>query len=185
MPGWECGCAGAGLRLAAGAAEPIALCEHSARPREPPPCPTLPPFAHPALQEWDRKWKNKRLRLKHPDTGKELEVRVSARSSLGTGEEEGGGRLACLPASLPQATSPPPRTHAAMLPDPTLSLSLSAPHPQVVDTCDDDDCDGCCTANAAGAGGLLIDLEWNTAERFWGKGDVRGVSKLEFQVLED
>ena len=60
-------------------------------------------------------------------------------------------------------------------------------HPltQVVDTCDDDDCDGCCTANARRGGGLLVDLEWNTARRFWGKGGVRDVSQLEVQVLKD
>jgi hypothetical protein len=38
-----------------------------------------------------------------------------------------------------------------------------------LDTCSDGDCSGCCTKNAKKGGGTLIDMEINTALRFWGK----------------
>ncbi|KAI7836018.1 hypothetical protein COHA_010102 [Chlorella ohadii] len=55
----------------------------------------------------------------------------------------------------------------------------------VVDTCDDEDCEGCCTENARKNGGLLIDLEINTARRFWGDKKVRGLAGIQFQILDD
>ncbi|PRW20305.1 hypothetical protein C2E21_9138 [Chlorella sorokiniana] len=55
----------------------------------------------------------------------------------------------------------------------------------VVDTCDDEDCEGCCTENARKNGGLLIDMEINTARRFWGAKKVRGLAGIQFQILED
>lgn len=42
-----------------------------------------------------------------------------------------------------------------------------------------------CTENASRGGGMLLDLEINTARRFWGKSKVRDVSKIEFEVLAD
>ncbi|KAL4420742.1 hypothetical protein ABPG75_010398 [Micractinium tetrahymenae] len=77
---------------------------------------------------WDRKWKNKTLRIRNPDTGKTLDVKV-------------------------------------------------------LDTCDDADCDGCCTQNANKNGGHLVDLEYYTAQRFWGS-HIRGMAAIEFQVLD-
>jgi hypothetical protein len=41
---------------------------------------------------------------------------------------------------------------------------------KVLDTCADSDCSGCCTRNANQGGGMLIDLEVNTAKRFFGSG---------------
>ncbi|KAI7837505.1 hypothetical protein COHA_008641 [Chlorella ohadii] len=52
----------------------------------------------------------------------------------------------------------------------------------VLDTCSDDDCDGCCTSNALKNGGYLIDLEAATAERFW-EGDVHGLAAIQRQVV--
>lgn len=95
------------------------------------PCapPARPP--HPTPQEWDRKWKGKTLRLRNPDTGATLDVKV-------------------------------------------------------LDTCDDADCDGCCTHNANKNGGHLVDLEYYTAKRFWGSSqaatDNPGV--VEYQLLD-
>lgn len=37
------------------------------------------------------------------------------------------------------------------------------------DTCGDWDCNGCCTEMANKNGGVLIDMEYNTAQRFYGK----------------
>ncbi|KAL4451342.1 hypothetical protein ABPG77_009414 [Micractinium sp. CCAP 211/92] len=78
-------------------------------------------------KEWDRKWKNKTLRLRNPDTGATLDVKV-------------------------------------------------------LDTCDDADCDGCCTHNANKNGGHLVDLEYYTAKRFWGS-HIRGMAAIQYQVL--
>ncbi|KAL4420741.1 hypothetical protein ABPG75_010397 [Micractinium tetrahymenae] len=81
-------------------------------------------------KEWDRKWKNKTLRIRNPDTGKTLDVKV-------------------------------------------------------LDTCDDADCDGCCTQNANKNGGHLVDLEYYTAQRFWGEGHaVDNSSVIEWQLLD-
>jgi hypothetical protein len=41
---------------------------------------------------------------------------------------------------------------------------------KVVDTCGDSDCKGCCTRNANAGGGMLIDFEKFTAQRFFGSG---------------
>lgn len=49
---------------------------------------------------------------------------------------------------------------------------------EVLDACDDADCDGCCTRNL-GDEDFLIDIEWYTMERF---GAGRGV--VEFQIVE-
>lgn len=78
-------------------------------------------------KNWDKKWKNKKLRIRNPKNGKTLDVTV-------------------------------------------------------VDTCDDDDCKGCCSKNAQKNGGYLIDLEKNTAKRFYG-GKVEDMSAIEWQVL--
>ena len=78
-------------------------------------------------KEWDSKWKNKRLRIRNPATGKVLEVTA-------------------------------------------------------VDTCDDKDCGGCCTRNANRNGGTLIDLEANTALRFY-DGKVQDLQTIEYQVI--
>lgn len=78
-------------------------------------------------KEWDKKWKNKRLRIKNPKTGKTLDVTV-------------------------------------------------------VDTCDDGDCSGCCSKNANKNGGFLIDLEKNTAKRFYGN-KVEGLTAIEWQEI--
>lgn len=77
-------------------------------------------------REWERKWKNRRLRLRNPDTGKVMEVTV-------------------------------------------------------VDTCDDKDCKGCCSRNARRNGGTLIDLERNTAMRFY-SGKVQDVARIQWQL---
>jgi hypothetical protein len=42
----------------------------------------------------------------------------------------------------------------------------------VGDTCGDDDCDGCCTRGAKGAGGFLIDMEVQTLARYYPDTDV-------------
>jgi hypothetical protein len=62
---------------------------------------------------WNQNAKNKKLFIRNPATGKELEV-------------------------------------------------------EALDTCNDADCGGCCTKNAKLNGGTLIDIEHNTALRFWG-----------------
>ncbi|KAL4451343.1 hypothetical protein ABPG77_009415 [Micractinium sp. CCAP 211/92] len=82
-------------------------------------------------KEWDRKWKNKTLRLRNPDTGATLDVKV-------------------------------------------------------LDTCDDADCDGCCTHNANKNGGHLVDLEYYTAKRFWGSSNaaIDNPGVVEFQLLD-
>ncbi|PSC70684.1 hypothetical protein C2E20_5787 [Micractinium conductrix] len=51
----------------------------------------------------------------------------------------------------------------------------------IYDTCDDADCDGCCTRNANQHGGQLVDLEHHTARRFWG-GDVPDVARIQWQL---
>ncbi|PRW57035.1 hypothetical protein C2E21_4319 [Chlorella sorokiniana] len=53
---------------------------------------------------------------------------------------------------------------------------------KVLDTCADDDCEGCCTSNARKNGGFLIDLEATTAERFW-EGEVQGLAAIQWQVV--
>lgn len=78
-------------------------------------------------KEWAKRWKNKKLRLRNPKTGKTLDVTV-------------------------------------------------------VDTCDDKDCSGCCSKNANKNGGFLIDLERNTAERFYG-GKVEDLTSIEWQEI--
>lgn len=78
-------------------------------------------------KNWDRKWKNKKLRIRNPKTGKTLDVTV-------------------------------------------------------VDTCDDGDCSGCCSKNAKKNGGYLVDLEKNTAKRFYG-GKVQDMASIEWQLL--
>ena len=55
--------------------------------------------------------------------------------------------------------------------------------PQVLDTCADSDCGGCCTANARRSGGTLLDLEFNTAKRFWGEGGVQDLASIDWQVV--
>ena len=78
-------------------------------------------------KEWAAKWKNKRLRIRNPKTGKVMEVTA-------------------------------------------------------LDTCDDNDCGGCCTENANKNGGTLIDLERNTALRFY-DGKVEDLAKIEWQMV--
>ena len=39
---------------------------------------------------------------------------------------------------------------------------------EVLDTCGNHDCNNCCSKNSKKGGGYLLDLEGNTAERFWG-----------------
>lgn len=56
-----------------------------------------------------------------------------------------------------------------------------------LDTCSDSDCRGCCTKNANTGGGTLIDLEINTAMRFWDKTrprDVPGLEKIQWRIVE-
>ena len=43
----------------------------------------------------------------------------------------------------------------------------------VLDTCADSDCDGCCTENA-GESGYLIDMEYWTVRRYYGDGNAYG-----------
>ena len=145
---------------------------HDCRPSSPhcplPPSPAPP--ACPRAQEWARKWSGKTVRIRHPNSGKTMDVKVQ------------GSRGRCLlrqpcPALLPRPAALP---QAHLLPCPRPAPS---PAPQIVDTCDDNDCDGCCTANANRHGGTLLDLEINTAERFWGSGGVRDVSALEWKVV--
>lgn len=78
-------------------------------------------------KEWDKKWKNKKLRIRNPKTGKTMDVTV-------------------------------------------------------VDTCDDGDCSGCCSKNANKNGGHLVDLEKNTAKRFY-DGKVQDMASIEWQVI--
>lgn len=108
-------------------------------------------------QEWDKKWRGKDLRLRHPDSGETMDVKARAAAC--------SARLlaCCLRARWP----PCPRMLLSLTHPP--ETALPPPPPQVVDTCDDNDCSGCCTANAKRNGGTLIDLEINTARRFWGK----------------
>lgn len=51
----------------------------------------------------------------------------------------------------------------------------------VVDTCDDGDCGGCCSRNAKAGGGYLVDLEENTARRFYG-GKAVGMQQIEWRL---
>jgi len=53
----------------------------------------------------------------------------------------------------------------------------------VVDRCGDGDCGGCCTKNAKKNGGSLVDLEWNTAQRFWGSSNFDGEAAVEWKCL--
>lgn len=78
-------------------------------------------------KEWKKKWKNKKLSIRNPKTGKELDVTV-------------------------------------------------------VDTCDDDDCNGCCSKNANKNGGFLIDLEKNTARRFF-DGKIQDFGAIEWRTI--
>ena len=52
----------------------------------------------------------------------------------------------------------------------------------VADTCADSDCSGCCSRNAWRGGGTLIDLEFNTARRFWGSNEPPGLMTIEWQL---
>jgi hypothetical protein len=55
-----------------------------------------------------------------------------------------------------------------------------------LDTCNDSDCNGCCTSNASKGGGTLIDLEINTAMRFWDKTneeDVPGFKTIQWRIV--
>ena len=78
-------------------------------------------------KEWEKKWKNKKLRIRNPRTGKEMDVTV-------------------------------------------------------VDTCDNDDCNGCCSKNANINGGFLVDLEKNTAKRFY-DGKVEDLTAIQWRVI--
>lgn len=78
-------------------------------------------------KEWDKKWKNKKIRIRNPKNGKTMDVLV-------------------------------------------------------VDTCDDGDCSGCCSKNASKNGGYLIDLESNTAKRFY-DGKVEDMAGIEWQPI--
>jgi hypothetical protein len=54
----------------------------------------------------------------------------------------------------------------------------------VLDTCANSDCDGCCSRNAKKGGGTLIDLEYNTAKRFWAPGPVEGLKEIQWKCLD-
>lgn len=115
-------------------------------------------------QEWESKWNGKQLRLKNPDSGETLEVTVRAPSG-------------CAPRRCRH-----PVAVAALSPAGCCGAATRLPpaRPQVIDTCDDSDCGGCCTRNASLHGGMLIDLEWHTAKRFvslalWGPGARAGL----------
>jgi hypothetical protein len=59
----------------------------------------------------------------------------------------------------------------------------------VLDTCKDSDCmdskgKGCCTTNAKAGGGTLVDLEFNTANRFWGAGAIPGMKTIQWRLVE-
>ena len=77
--------------------------------------------------EWGSKWKNKKVEVRNPSTGKTMVVTV-------------------------------------------------------VDTCDDGDCSGCCTANANKNGGNLLDLESHTARRFYG-GTPVDLQRVEWRLV--
>lgn len=62
-----------------------------------------------------------------------------------------------------------------------LPLLLLPTREQVLDTCSDSDCGGCCTRNARHHGGVLIDLEYHTARRFWGEG-VHRMGEVQWQL---
>ncbi len=55
---------------------------------------------------------------------------------------------------------------------------------QVLDTCGDSDCHGCCTENARKGGGVLLDLESYTAACLYGDGEVEanGSQAIEWQL---
>lgn len=78
-------------------------------------------------KEWAKKWKNKKIRIRNPKNGNEMDALI-------------------------------------------------------VDTCDDGDCNGCCSKNANKNGGYLVDLESNTAKRFYG-GKVEDIGGIEWQVI--
>ena len=80
-------------------------------------------------KDWAKKWKLKKIMLRNPRTGKEMEATI-------------------------------------------------------VDTCDDSDCPktSCCSTNANKNGGTLVDLEYNTAKRFYG-GKLPGLEPIEWRVL--
>lgn len=52
----------------------------------------------------------------------------------------------------------------------------------ILDTCDDGDCNGCCSTNANRNGGYLVDLEINTAKRFY-DGKLVGLGPIEWQIV--
>ncbi len=54
----------------------------------------------------------------------------------------------------------------------------------VLDTCKDSDCKGCCTQNANTGGGTLVDLEINTATRFWGPGAIPGLKTIQWRLVK-
>lgn len=78
-------------------------------------------------KEWNKKWSNKKIRVRNTKTGKVLEA-------------------------------------------------------VILDTCDDGDCNGCCSKNAKKNGGYLVDFERNTAKRFY-DGDVQDMSTVEWQLV--
>lgn len=98
----------------------------------------LPTFA---VQEWQKKWNGKRLRLKHPDTGDTMDVTVrggsgtSQCSCLKLHSRTAGWIQRAKPRGGSTTSDHPP-------PHPRTLASLAM---QVVDTCDDDDCEvRCC-----------------------------------------
>jgi hypothetical protein len=51
---------------------------------------------------------------------------------------------------------------------------------EALDTCGDNDCNGCCSKNASKGGGVLIDFESHTAQRFWGGKPRNGVIEWQY-----
>lgn len=148
-------------------------------------------------QEWSKRWRGKTLRIKNPKTGNTLEVQASRRWG---GDE--GGTPPSMQLSVHQrapmcaSTRTNSALQCALCDTPTqCRTGLARAHPcptrpgpapfhprKVLDTCADSDCDGCCTTNARKNGGVLIDLESATAERFW-EGEVQDLAAIEWQVV--
>lgn len=66
-----------------------------------------------------------------------------------------------------------------MVRDPKSGKTVTA---DVLDRCDDGDCDNCCTTNAKQGGGTLVDLEWHTASRLWG-GKPRDTAQVQWKFV--
>jgi len=54
----------------------------------------------------------------------------------------------------------------------------------IIDTCGDHDCGGCCSKNSHSKTGYLVDLEYNTARRYFGSDSDSWDGEVTFQIMD-